>query len=172
MHFINRRTWKSSQHYIIIVVMASFMRVPFMLVFYQSNCVSASKRILFYYGHVCILVFFHVLLCSLLMGYACLSLVRCVWEWRHYTIQLNNNDRQCHLFVGWHEVNFGKKMEKVTLVCVMQAWEICGPLEHLLWPSRASEFSVPKLEYNIASHWSSMISKFLDCKPDASIPHS
>jgi len=52
-------TWKSSQHYIIIIVMASFIRMPFMLVFHQS--ISALERRLFYYCHVCILAFFHVL---------------------------------------------------------------------------------------------------------------
>jgi len=47
--------------------MASFMRVPFMLVFHQSNCVSAIKRMLFYYHHVSIFVFFHVFVGSFLL---------------------------------------------------------------------------------------------------------
>jgi len=45
--------------------MASFMRVPFMLAFHQCKCISASKRILFYYFHVCILEFIHVVVCSI-----------------------------------------------------------------------------------------------------------
>jgi len=37
-------TWKSSQHYIIIIVMlVSFMRMPFMLAFHQYKCISAVK---------------------------------------------------------------------------------------------------------------------------------
>jgi len=45
------------------------MHMHFILVFHQSKCISAIKRasILFYYRHVCILVFFHVLLCSVLL---------------------------------------------------------------------------------------------------------
>jgi len=66
MYFINRSTWKLSQRSIVIIVMTSFMRSPFMSVFHQSKCISTIKRILFYY-HVCILVFFHVLVCSLLL---------------------------------------------------------------------------------------------------------
>jgi len=47
--------------------MAFFMRVPFMLVFHQSKCINATKRIFFHYRNVCMLVFFHVLVCSLLL---------------------------------------------------------------------------------------------------------
>jgi len=46
MHFINRCTWKSSQYYIIISMMTSFMRVSQKLVFHQRKCISAIKRIL------------------------------------------------------------------------------------------------------------------------------
>jgi len=45
--------------------MASFARIPFMLVFHQSKGNSAIKRILFYYLHVYILVFIDVFVCSL-----------------------------------------------------------------------------------------------------------
>ena len=45
--------------------MASFMRMPFMLVFYQSKCISAIKRILFYYFHVSIFELIHAFVCSL-----------------------------------------------------------------------------------------------------------
>jgi len=38
-----------------------------------------------------------------------------------------------------------------------QGWGSCGPCEHLIWP--ASEFSLPMLEYNIASKRSSMVSR-------------
>ena len=49
-------------------MMPSFMRVLFMFVFHQSKCVSAIKRILFFYRDVCTLVFFHILVvCSLLL---------------------------------------------------------------------------------------------------------
>jgi len=50
-----------------IIMMASFMRASYMLVFHQSKYISAIKRILFYYRHVYILVFFHVFMCSLLL---------------------------------------------------------------------------------------------------------
>jgi len=45
-------------------VMASFMRVPFMLVFHQSEYISTIKRKLFYF-HRYILEHFHVFVCSL-----------------------------------------------------------------------------------------------------------
>jgi len=45
-HFINRCTWKSSQYYIIISRMTSFIRMSQKLVFHQSKCICAIKRIL------------------------------------------------------------------------------------------------------------------------------
>ena len=48
MHFINRCTctWKSSQYYTIISMMTSFMPMSQKLVFHQSKCICAIKRIL------------------------------------------------------------------------------------------------------------------------------
>jgi len=46
--------------------MASFIRMPFMLVFHQCKCIIAIECILFYGRHVYILVFFHVFACFLL----------------------------------------------------------------------------------------------------------
>jgi len=46
MHFVNRCTWKSPQYLIIIITMTSFMHVSQKLVFHQSKCISAIKRIL------------------------------------------------------------------------------------------------------------------------------
>jgi len=46
MHFLNRCTWKSSQYYIIISMMTSFMRIFQKLVFHQSKCICAIKLIL------------------------------------------------------------------------------------------------------------------------------
>jgi len=40
-------------------------------------------------------------------------------------------------------------------VRLYQGWGTCGTREHLIWP--ASEFPLPKLEYNIASKRSSMM---------------
>jgi len=45
MYIINRRTWKASHYCIIIIMMASIMRVSYKLVFHQSKCISAIKRI-------------------------------------------------------------------------------------------------------------------------------
>ena len=45
-HFINRCTWKSSQYYIVINRMTSFIRISQKLVFHQSKCICAIKRIL------------------------------------------------------------------------------------------------------------------------------
>jgi len=45
MHSIHRCTWKSSQFFIIIIMMASFMRVTYELVIHQSKCISAIKCI-------------------------------------------------------------------------------------------------------------------------------
>ena len=44
--FINRCTWKSSQYYIVISRMTSFIRISQKLVFHQSKCICAIKRIL------------------------------------------------------------------------------------------------------------------------------
>ena len=44
----------------------------------------------------------------------------------------------------------------------------CGPREHLIWP--ASELSLPNSDCKIASKRSSVISRYLDSKPEASIP--
>jgi len=57
----------SPQHSIIIIVLASLIRILFMLVFHQNILISAIKRTLCYYLHVCILVFIHVFVCSLLL---------------------------------------------------------------------------------------------------------
>ena len=46
MHFINQCTWKSSQYYIIIRMMTSLVRMSQKLVFHQSKCICAIKRIL------------------------------------------------------------------------------------------------------------------------------
>jgi len=46
MHFINRCTSKSSQYYIIISMMTSFMRMSQKLVFHRSKRICAIKRIL------------------------------------------------------------------------------------------------------------------------------
>ena len=43
MHFINRCTWTSSQYYIIISMMTSFMRMSQKLVFHQSKCIWPSR---------------------------------------------------------------------------------------------------------------------------------
>jgi len=43
------------------------MRVSSKLMFHQITCISAIKRILFYYRHVYILVSFHVFVFSLLL---------------------------------------------------------------------------------------------------------
>jgi len=45
--------------------MASFRCIPYMLVFHQSKCISAIKRIPFYYFPVYVLEFIHVFVCSL-----------------------------------------------------------------------------------------------------------
>jgi len=65
MHFINRCTWKVLLCYIIIIMMASFVRLSLMLVLHKNKCVSANEPILFNYHHIYILVFFHVFVCSL-----------------------------------------------------------------------------------------------------------
>jgi len=46
MHFLNRCSWKSSQSYIIISMMTSLMLMSQKLVFHQSKCICAIKRIL------------------------------------------------------------------------------------------------------------------------------
>jgi len=45
--------------------MASFMHMPFLLVFIKINCISAFKCILLYYFHACILEFVYVHVWSL-----------------------------------------------------------------------------------------------------------
>jgi len=97
--------------------MASFMRVPFIFVFHQSKCISAIKRIIYYYRHVYIFVFFHVFVRSLSLRCMLKSIARCVWEGRRCTIyceDLDNNPdvsnqwRTQKIFMGgfiqWHMV--------------------------------------------------------------------
>jgi len=57
--------------------MASIMSVPFMLVFHQSECISAIKRMLFYYLHIYIFDFIHVFVFLITVIYACTSRVAC-----------------------------------------------------------------------------------------------
>jgi len=45
--------------------MASFIRMPCMVVFHQSICVTAIRLMLFYHFHVCILELIHLLVRSL-----------------------------------------------------------------------------------------------------------
>ena len=58
-------TWTSPKHYTITILMASFILMPFMLVFHQSKSINAIKRTLFYYCYTYIFIFFHVIMCSL-----------------------------------------------------------------------------------------------------------
>ena len=59
---------------------------------HQSNCVSASKRMLFYYRHISIFVFFHVFECSLLLPCMLKSYALCVgMKMLYNTIPLRMN---------------------------------------------------------------------------------
>ena len=69
--------------------MVSFMHVSYTLVFHQSECMCAIKRILFYYRHAHILQFIYVF-------YVFSLLLRCIYlksnAWRVgviYTMQYN-----------------------------------------------------------------------------------
>jgi len=64
---------------IIIIMMASLIGMPFMLLFLLSKCISAVKHILFYCRHISILELIHVFVCSCYRN-VCLSLARCLWE--------------------------------------------------------------------------------------------
>jgi len=72
----------------------------------------------------------------------------------------------------------GMSTEKSVLCAALQnlkhlnqGWGTCGPREHLIWP--ATEFSLPKLEYNIASKRSSVIGRYLGSKSrEVTRPHS
>ena len=87
MHYINRCTWISSQYCIIIIMMA-FSRVSEKLVFHQSKCISAVKRI-----HSTTAMYvsssFFMYLCIPCYGDACLksSALRVGVKTLHNTIQ-------------------------------------------------------------------------------------
>jgi len=51
----------------LIIVMASFMNVPFMLVLHQRKCIIVIELIRFFYHKLCIFMFFDVFVCSLLL---------------------------------------------------------------------------------------------------------
>ena len=85
MHSIHRCILRSLQFFIIIIMMATFMRVSSKLVFHKSKCISAIKRILYHAINVYILVFFRVFMFFSFLHVQ--SLAFCVWEWRRYTIQ-------------------------------------------------------------------------------------
>ena len=130
MHFIIRCTWKSSQYYIITIVMASFIRMHFMVVFHQSKCISTIKRMLFYSRQVYILVFFHVFRCPLLLR-CMLSPVCCEWDWRRYTIQYCTTNKnkvkysahllRCH--PGLKNTNEAPWLSKVWLGSKFNPWQ-------------------------------------------------
>ena len=71
--------------------MASFIRMPFMFMFHQCKCVSAIKRILSTTATYTS-TFSFLQLCVPCHCYVCLSLARCVWEWRRYTIHSSHLD--------------------------------------------------------------------------------
>jgi len=64
----------------------------------------------------------------------------------------------------WFRCDWYRNLAVVN--CIVQGWGTCGPRtkcgprEHLIWP--ASEFSLPNLEYKIASKRSYMTSRYLD----------
>jgi len=83
---------------------ALYKSVNLEVMLYQSNRVSAIKRVLFYYRHVSIFVFFHVCVCCLLLPCILLSLLRYVWEWRRYTIQHNQLQQRPFNNKHWHRL--------------------------------------------------------------------
>jgi len=73
--------------------------------------------------------------------------------------------------VQWSFFAFNYTKLCTSCMRLHQGWGTCGPREHLIWP--ASNFAVPKIEHNIASKWSSMISRYLYSKSRyVSLPHS
>ena len=99
VHFINRFTWKSSQQYITIAVIHC---MPFMLVFHQSDCVSAIKRMLFYYQHI-----------SIFVPHMLKSTAFCVGAKTLYSTKLYTYSNPC---IGW--------LYQFILVTVSLCWEL------------------------------------------------
>jgi len=91
---------KALHNYIIIIMIASFMRVSFMLVFHQSKGIGAIKRILLFHHYVCIRVLSWTCV-FLATAMHALSVLRCVWEWRRQTVNcaLSNH-------VHWSPISF------------------------------------------------------------------
>ena len=90
MHFINQCTWKSSQYYIIISTMTSFMRMSQKLVYHHSKCICAIKRILSSAAMYVSSSFF------MYLGFQCYCTAMhasiqapCVGDWRRYSVQYN-----------------------------------------------------------------------------------
>jgi len=78
MHVINRFTWKSSQNYATVLNIGATVLTPSMRVLFTSPTypyahvssiivLAPFKRMLFCCRHIFIFVFFHVLVCSLLL---------------------------------------------------------------------------------------------------------
>jgi len=68
--------------------------------FHQSKCISAIKRVLFYYRHTSIFVFFHVFVCSLLLRFLIKSNALHVGvKTLHNAIKLNCLMGRIHLFL-------------------------------------------------------------------------
>ena len=86
MHTIHRCTWKSLQFFIIIIMMAWFMRV------FQQNALAPSS--VYSILPQCIRPHFLSCICVFSFLFTAMhveSLAFCVWEWRRYSIQYNYN---------------------------------------------------------------------------------
>ena len=84
MHSILRCTWKSLQFFIIIIMMAWFMRV------FQQNALAPSS--VYSILPQCIRPHFLSSICVFSFLFTAMhvkSLAFCVWEWRRYSIQYN-----------------------------------------------------------------------------------
>jgi len=76
--------------------MVPFMRVPFMFMFHQSNCVSAIKRMTFYYRHT----YLRALSCTCVFLVTAMSTVLCVgvntYTKQYHSFKLRLNCEKSH----------------------------------------------------------------------------
>ena len=88
MHTIYRCTWKSLQFFIIIIMMAWFMRV------FQQNALAPSS--VYSILPQCLRPHFLSCICVFSFLFTAMhvkSLAFCVWEWRRYSIQKNKQKK-------------------------------------------------------------------------------
>jgi len=148
MHTIHRCTWKSLQFFIIMIMMAWFMRV------FQQNALSPSS--VYSILPQCIRPHFLSCMCVFSFLFTAMhvkSLAFCVWEWRRYSIQYNMFmwGRRC-VHTSARCVCIEVYYIKNNFHCwVSQSYEYCKKLDVLWKQKRFEVFYLWSIEQSVCA---------------------